>query len=177
MTLANATVALARIRRAEAADAAAVTSLALTSKAFWGYNAAFMAACRTALTVTPETILGDPTYVIEAEGRILGFYQLRRHGIGADVRLFFVAPAAMRSGLGRRLWAHLERTARAIGATRLEVDSDPHAEGFYSAMGMRRSGQAHSGSIAGRMLPHLTKELAVTCSNHATVARGDVQGV
>ena len=43
---------------------------------------------------------------------------------------------------------------------RLEVDSDPHAEGFYRAMGMRRTGQASSGSIAGRMLPHLTKELA-----------------
>ena len=55
--------------------------------------------------------------------------------------------------------------------THLEVDSDPHAEGFYCAMGMRRTGQALSGSIAGRMLPHLVKDLARAPSNPATMAR------
>jgi GNAT superfamily N-acetyltransferase len=88
--------------------------------------------------------------------------------------MFFVVPEAVRSGLGRRLWAHLERTARALGATRLEVDSDPHAEGFYLAMGMRRTGQAASGSIAGRMLPHLVKDLAPAPFNPATMARAAV---
>jgi GNAT superfamily N-acetyltransferase len=158
LTLGRKTVANARIRQAEAADAPALTVLALASKAAWGYDAAFMAACRAELTVEAEE-LGDPTFVLEAKDRILGFYQLRLQGTGADVRLFFVAPDAMRSGIGRRLWAHLERTARAIGVTRLEIDSDPHAEGFYTAMGMRRTGHASSGSIAGRMLPHLVKEL------------------
>ena len=71
-----------------------------------------------------------------------------------------MAPEALRAGLGGRLWTHLEDTARAAGARRLEVDSDPHAQGFYRAMGMHRAGQAPSGCIAGRMLPHLAKQLA-----------------
>ena len=177
MSLGSTTVAGAWIRRAEAADAAALTSLALMSKAVWGYDAAFMAACRSELTVEAADVLADPTFAIEHERRILGFYQLRRRGIDADVRLFFVAPEAMRSGLGRPLWAHLERTAGALGATRLEVDSDPHAEGFYRAMGMRRSGRASSGSIAGRMLPHLVKDLAPPAPNDAPVAPGKVHSV
>ena len=149
-----------RIRPAEVADAAALSELALTAKAVWGYDAAFMAACRAELTVRPETITRDPTYLIEADGRVLGFYQLRIDGAEAAVFMIFVAPGTLRAGLGRRLWTHLEDTARAAGATRLEVDSDPHAEGFYMAMGMRRTGAAPSGSIPGRMLPHLAKELA-----------------
>jgi GNAT superfamily N-acetyltransferase len=173
LTRGKKTVAGARIRRAAAADAAALTALARTSKAVWGYDAAFMAACRNELTVGAGDVLGDPTFVIEAEGRILGFYQLRHHGAAADVALFFVAPEAMRTGIGRRLWVHLERTARASGAERLEVDSDPHAEGFYRAMGMRRIGQALSGSIAGRMLPHLVKDLAPAATGHGTAARED----
>jgi hypothetical protein len=60
LTLANATVALARIRRAEPADAATLTSLALTSKRAWGYDAAFTAACRTEITVD-AAVPGDPT--------------------------------------------------------------------------------------------------------------------
>jgi GNAT superfamily N-acetyltransferase len=176
LTAANATGASARIRRARAADAAALTSLSLASKAFWGYDAAFMAACRAELTLDARDIVDDPTFVIEAEGGIIGFYQLRLQGTGADIRMLFVAPEAVRSGIGRRLWAHLERTARALGAKRLEVDSDPHAEGFYLVMGMRRTGQTASGSIAGRMLPHMLKDLAPAAASHGTVARGDVHG-
>jgi GNAT superfamily N-acetyltransferase len=140
--------------------ASALTDLALTSKAVWGYDAVFMAACRAELTLHPDSIRRDPTYLIEADGRILGFYQLRTRDVMAEVAMMFVAPEALRSGLGRRLWARLEDAARRAGATRLEVDSDPHAEGFYLALGMRRGGEAPSGSIPGRLLPHLAKELA-----------------
>jgi GNAT superfamily N-acetyltransferase len=91
--------------------------------------------------------------------------------------MLFVAPDVLRSGLGRRLWAHLEDTARAAGARRLEVDSDPHAEGFYLAMAMRRIGDAPSGSIPGRMLPHLAKELTPVLRGGPAAARGDLEGV
>jgi ribosomal protein S18 acetylase RimI-like enzyme len=176
MSLAQATTGAGRIRRAEPADAAALTSLALTSKAAWGYDAAFMAACRAELGVRPESIPRDPTYLVEAKGRVLGFYQLRLAGARAEVFMIFVAPDVLRSGLGRRLWAHLEDSARAAGATLLEVDSDPHAEGFYRAMGMRRVGDAPSGSIPGRMLPHLTKALAPEAPRPSAVARGALVG-
>jgi GNAT superfamily N-acetyltransferase len=148
LTSTNAALAGARIRRAERADAAALTRLALASKASWGYDAAFMEACRAELTLEARDIVGDPTFVI--------------------------APEAVRCGIGRRLWAHLERTARAVGVTHLEVDSDPHAEGFYRRTGMRRTGQAASGSIAERLLPHLIKDLAPASSNPATAARAAV---
>jgi GNAT superfamily N-acetyltransferase len=146
------------IRRAQPADAAVLTSLALASKAVWGYDARFMAACRAELTITPESTARQPTHLIERQGQVLGFYQLRIDGALAEVAQFFIAPAMLRRGLGRRLWAHLDQTARAAGARQL--DSDPHAEAFYLAMGMRRIGTAPSGSIAGRMLPRLAKEIA-----------------
>jgi N-acetylglutamate synthase-like GNAT family acetyltransferase len=149
-----------RIRRAQPADAAVLTSLALASKAAWGYDESFMAACRAELTITPQSVLRQPTHVIERQGQVLGFYQLRIDGAVAEVTQLFIAPGMLRRGLGRRLWAHLDQTARAAGAARLEVDSDPHAETFYLAMGMRRIGEAPSGSIAGRMLPRLAKEIA-----------------
>lgn len=147
------------IRRARRADAAALTALALRSKAVWGYDAAFMAACREELTITADAIAGHPTWVLEEEGSVVGFYQLGVAGPCAEVAQIFVAEDCLRSGRGRRLWAHLEGQARAAGCARLEVDSDPHAEGFYQAMGMVRCGEAPSGSIPGRMLPRLRKPL------------------
>jgi hypothetical protein len=58
----------ARIRPAEPVDAAALSELALSSKAVWGYDAAFLAACRAELTVRPDGIRRNPTYLIEAGG-------------------------------------------------------------------------------------------------------------
>jgi len=150
------------IRRARERDAAGLTGLALRSKAVWGYDAAFMAACRAELTITADGIAARPTWVLEERGAILDFYQLRIAGRMAEVAQFFIAPGSLRGGLGRRLWAHLEAQARAAGCSRLEVGSDPHAEGFYRAMGMMRCGDAPSGSIPGRALPHLRKELSAS---------------
>ena len=147
------------VRRATAGDAAALTELALGSKAAWGYDAAFMAACRDELTITAAAIAAQPTWVLEERGARAGFYQLNVVQRLAEVAQFFIAPGRLRGGLGRRLWQHLETQARAAGCTRLEVDFDPHAEGFYRAMGMARCGAAPSGSVPGRMLPRLCKAL------------------
>jgi GNAT superfamily N-acetyltransferase len=165
------------VRRATLDDAARLSDLALRSKAVWGYDPAFMDACRVELTISAESIRHQPTFLLEDRGRLAGFYQLRLSGASAEVAQFFIAPEALRGGLGRRLWRHLERTARNAGARRLEVDSDPNAEGFYLAMGMMRRGEAPSGSIANRLLPYLVKELASALPNRATVAGGDLEGV
>ena len=100
--------------------------------------------------------------MLDEQGAILGFYQLQTAGDMGEVAQLFIAPGSVRGGLGRRLWAHLEAQARAAGCTRLAVDSDPHAEGFYRAMGMIRCGDAPSGSIPGRTLPRLRKELSAS---------------
>ena len=53
----------AELRRALPDEAANLSALALRSKALWGYDAAFMEACRSPLTVDPEAIAKCPFYV------------------------------------------------------------------------------------------------------------------
>src|SRR5262245_48541984 len=61
-----------RIRRARAAEAAALTELSLRSKALWGYDAAFLARCRIAMQVKEANIDGQPHYVAELDGQMAG---------------------------------------------------------------------------------------------------------
>ena len=149
------------IRRAVAEDADALTDLALRSKAHWGYDAAFMAACVEELTTTAGAISTNEIWLAEACGEIIGFYELiaytgRRYG---EIRMCFVAPEHMGRGIGRRLWGHVEARAAAHNLERLGLDADPNAVPFYSAMGMAVIGESPSGSIAGRMLPRMEKQL------------------
>lgn len=143
-------------RNAEAADADCLSSLALQSKAHWGYSADFMRACEAELRVTPASINNPDfcTVVALHNDEIVGFYVLEE--ISADeieLGAMFVRPSCIGQGVGQQLMAHAKQNARALGAQTLRVQADPNAAKFYQAAGGIHSGSKASGSIAGRFLP------------------------
>ena len=147
------------IRPATGEDADPLSDLAFRSKAHWGYDDAFMEACREELTIRPEMLDSDILEVLEVDGALAGFYRLRLENGVVEVYDFFIDPKFLRQGHGKRLWAKLLEDARSYGVATLGVDADPQAEAFYAAMGMQRVGEAPSGSIPGRFLPRLTLAL------------------
>jgi GNAT superfamily N-acetyltransferase len=149
------------IRRADPAEAPLLTELALRSKAYWGYDAAFLEACRRGELMVSAGFVGTrPVFVLEEGGQLVGFYGLRGDPPDADLAYLFVEPAAVRRGHGRRLWEHAVATAGQLGYRRLLIESDPKAEPFYRAMGATRVGEVPSTVRPGRMLPLLTLSLA-----------------
>ncbi|MEU5159970.1 GNAT family N-acetyltransferase [Streptomyces sp. NPDC020875] len=120
------------------AEARAATALVLAAKAHWGYDDAFMAACRDELTVTAADIPRRRIAVAEApDGELAGLVCLDGTPPHGRIGLLFVAPHTMRAGLGRALYAHAVEEAGALGFTGLTIESDPHAVGFYLALGAR----------------------------------------
>ena len=149
-----------RLRRASAADCSSLTELALRSKASNGYDEAFMAACVEELTVDADSLAaGEVWLVVDGGERLLGFFDLRVEGTLAEVEALFVEPDLKGHGIGRQLWARLEERAKALGADRITIDSDPDALPFYQAMGAVRVGESPSASIPGRKLPRLEKRI------------------
>lgn len=147
------------LRPARQAEAAQLTELALRSKGHWGYDAAFLAACRDELTI--EAAQCDSLHVIVAEraGRVVGYYQVAGEPPRGELADLFVDPSAIGSGIGGALLRHARDQARFLGYELLTIDADPYAEAFYVRGGAVRSGETPSGSIPGRTLPRL--ELAV----------------
>jgi GNAT superfamily N-acetyltransferase len=145
----------AEIRRALPSEAAKLSALALRSKALWGYDAAFMKACRAPLTLAPETIANCPFYVLDEGGTITGFYGLSGHPPRGEIEFLFVDPESVRTGRGQHLTQHLLALARSLGFEAMDVSADPFAEGFYVAMGAVRIGEAPSDAIPNRLIPRL----------------------
>ncbi len=57
-----------------------LSDLAMRSKAHWGYSQEFMKSCEDELTFAPDQIGNDrfDFVVVEKDGKILGFYVLKR---------------------------------------------------------------------------------------------------
>ena len=143
------------IRDAKPDEADALSALALRSKAHWGYAEEFIAACVDELTLTRRDIEKTIVRVGNGGDGPAGYYQLVIEDDVAEVEHLFVAPEAIGGGLGRTLWADLTARAEDLGAREIRVTSDPHAAGFYRAMGCRSIGAEPSASMAGRRLPRL----------------------
>jgi GNAT superfamily N-acetyltransferase len=157
-----------RMRRARAQEADVLSELALRSKGHWGYDQEFLDACRAELTFGPDEVSDRHFVVAEAGDQVLGFYSVDGEPPVGELGNMWVEPGWIGAGLGRRLWEHAMATAREAGFTTLNIGAEPHAEGFYRAMGAMPIGEIPSGSVPGRMLPLLQVQVAKAKSASAS---------
>lgn len=149
------------IRRARADEAKRLSEIAYHSKAHWGYSDGFMDACRAELTITPDYLKCNSTFVLSPGEEAVGFYALERLSESrVELGHFFLWPGEIGRGRGRLLFEHACVQALEHGFRTLVIASDPHAEDFYRALGARRVGSTVSQSVAGRMLPLLELDLS-----------------
>lgn len=146
-----------KLRAARIDELAALSALCLRSKAVWGYDRAFLEACRAELTLSPLTLAN--VQVAESDGNVVGVAEISVEGGIAHLEKLFVEPAHLKSGAGRVLFAWAKVEAAGRGAKALVIESDPDAAPFYRRLGARDDGVVPSGSIPGRFLPRLVLDL------------------
>ncbi|MCB2124564.1 MAG: GNAT family N-acetyltransferase [Rhodobacteraceae bacterium] len=143
------------IRPARTGELAELSILCLRSKAVWGYDADFLAACRPRLILRPEDTATSHVAVATRRGHAMGVLQLTVQGESAMLNKLFVEPQALRTGIGRALFAEAVRIAREAGARTLVIDSDPAAAGFFRRMGASPAGEVACDCVPGHTLPRL----------------------
>ena len=149
------------LRSAQPAEAAALSALALRSKAHWGYAADFLAACEAELTWSPADLQGYVSQVVLEDQRIAGFGLYVPHSQQTvELDALFIEPWAIGRGYGRMLFNALAALAHAAGYTYMYMQSDPYAAPFYQRMGAIATGTRPSHSVEGRVLPVWTYMLA-----------------
>jgi GNAT superfamily N-acetyltransferase len=148
-----------QLRPARPDEAELLTELCLRSKAVWGYDEAFMRACRAELTLSVADLAASSLQVAVDGNEVAGLVQVVVEGEKADLAKLFIAPSTLRAGVGRQLFDWAVNNARERGARWLWIEADPGAAGFYRRMGAIDDGVARSGSIPGRYLPRLKLKL------------------
>jgi GNAT superfamily N-acetyltransferase len=143
----------ARLRNARPNEAGALTELELRSKRSWGYDDVFIEAIRSELILTPVMIARSEVIVAEEGSRAVGFARVTIEGEVATLHDLFVEPDCLRRGIGRLLCMAALQYARDRAATRMLLESDPYAEGFYLQLGAKRVGEHRSSLVPGRTLP------------------------
>lgn len=133
-----------------------LSRLVFTAKAHWGYPPDWMEQWRSMLTVSADFLRAQDAFVARCGKDNLGFVALLPEGGRIWLEHLWITPSAQRQGLGQALFRHALARAADRGYAWLEIESDPHALGFYERQGAVRTGTRHS-SVLGvaRELPLL----------------------
>lgn len=121
------------IRRAVPADTPPLRAMMAGSNGYERAEARAMIVAFAGGWSVPEA--GHEVWVAEEDGAVAGFYALIPQGADQELDLFFTANGTQRTGLGRRLFEHMAVRARALGAMKVVISSNPEAAGFYRRMG------------------------------------------
>ena len=143
------------IRPARADEHRAVSALALRSKAHWGYDDAFLEACRAELTWSADECTSGDLWVLDDGTGPRGLVEVTGEPPSGTLAALFVDPPLIGTGAGRALLDHALDRARVRGFRTLHLDADPGAESFYARFGAVRVGTSPSGSVPGRVLPRM----------------------
>ncbi len=142
------------IQPAQPQDARALTEICIASKRHWKYPERWIQIWLPALTITPEYISENETWMAAAEGKPAGFYSLKRGADGWWLDNLWILPAFIGKGIGGKLFRHALERSRLQGAALLYIEAEPNAVKFYEKMGARQIGE-HRGEVDGvpRILP------------------------
>jgi N-acetylglutamate synthase-like GNAT family acetyltransferase len=147
------------IRRAETKECETLSEIAARSEAYWGYDQSFMDTFRVLYSVTEKFISENPVFVVEEDGRIVGFYGLSGSVGETSLEYLYVDPQYIGKGYGKVLWRHMVDNCRALGVKEVTLVTSPQAKEFYIKMGAVETGEVESLVMKGRRIPRLVYSL------------------
>jgi GNAT superfamily N-acetyltransferase len=147
------------IRRALPEEADTSTEIAIAAKSYWGYPEAWIQKWKLMLTFTSQKIEETDVFVRMVDDELAGFYRLFFRGSRAILEDLWIKPDFIGKGVGRALFEHALGHCRLVRVEILEVEADPHAQGFYEKMGMHKVGDRPSDVDGQRNLPVLELKL------------------
>lgn len=129
------------IRPALFFEADPLARLAWRAKALWGYPVDVLEQWRVELSPTETSINTLPTFVVELDGVVAGWCQIRMNDTPVELEHLWVDPDFMRRGVGRALITAACGPLRSHKVRMLVIDADPNAEAFYLHCGAVSAGQ------------------------------------
>ena len=132
------------IRRGTSADLAAASGVYRRASLSNAGDRDNMLAHPEYLILGPEGLAEGRTHVAEENGSIVGFATWAETAGTIELEDLFVDPGYMRLGIATALVSRIAEILRARGAERLEVTANPHALGFYRAVGFIDCGVAET---------------------------------
>ncbi len=129
------------IKRAHPEHASVLTEIAISAKRHWNYPERWIEIWLSLLTISPEYISQNETWMAVFDLKPAGFYSLHEDSVSLWLDNLWVLPNFIGQGIGKQLFQHALERSKTLGASILKIEADPNAQSFYEKMGVRKVGE------------------------------------
>jgi hypothetical protein len=137
---------------ANAEDAELLSSLAYSSKKFWGYSDELMSLWKSDLEISSQYILENNVVKVFDGGNLLGFFSIKLdEEQNAELDHFWLKPENIRLHYGQRIFNYITEHLANKGFSKVTLIAEPNATGFYNKMNGNVVGKFQS-KVSGRFL-------------------------
>ncbi len=133
-----------QIEQARPEHASTLTEIAISAKRHCNYPERWIELWIPSLTISPDYISQNETWIAVIDIKPVGFYSLYKDGEFLWLDNLWVLPDFMGQGIGKQLFRHVLERNKTIGAYILKIEADPNAQSFYEKMGAHKVGEHHS---------------------------------
>ncbi|MDQ8010918.1 MAG: GNAT family N-acetyltransferase [Flavobacterium nitrogenifigens] len=147
------------VEKASIADNEILTSITKKSKAYWGYSVEQIQKWEKNLTISQDYIRDHSVFKLVYNDLIIGYYSyVFKNEKVIELDNLFVLPEHIGKGFGKYLVLDFLNRIKETGIEKITLDSEPHAENFYSKMGFVKVGEFET-SIKNRFMPIMEMKL------------------
>ncbi len=147
------------IQQAEIQDHLELTDVMRKSKAYWGYSKEQLQLWEKELTIDQAHLQAYEVYKAVDNSKIIGFYSyIISANDTVELENLFVIPTYISRGCGKILMYDLFEKVGREEVSKITLEADPHAEGFYRYFGFEVVGKKES-SVENRFLPVMLKHI------------------
>lgn len=147
------------VEKANIADNEILTSITKKSKAYWGYSVEQIQKWEKNLTISQDYIRDHSVFKLVYNDLIIGYYSyVFKNEKVIELDNLFVLPEHIGKGFGKYLVLDFLNRIKETGIEKITLDSEPHAENFYSKMGFVKVGEFET-SIKNRFMPIMEMKL------------------
>ncbi|MBL0736544.1 GNAT family N-acetyltransferase [Flavobacterium sp. GN10] len=147
------------VEKANIADNEILTSITKKSKAYWGYSVEQIQKWEKNLTISQDYIRDHSVFKLVYNDLIIGYYSyVFKNEKVIELDNLFVLPEHIGKGFGKYLVLDFLNRIKETGIKKITLDSEPHAENFYSKMGFVKVGEFET-SIKNRFMPIMEMKL------------------
>lgn len=147
------------VRRASPNESELLTQIAIESESYWGEDEEFIRRFSIEYRVSETFIKNNPTYVLEDDSEIVGFYAITQNNNITELEYLYIKRSMIGKGCGKFLWMHIIKKCEELGVTRIELVTSPEALDFYKRQGAKQIGVVESTLRNGRMIPKLEYQI------------------
>ena len=153
------------IRPANNDEANILTKISFESKGYWNYPEEYFEIWKNELTISPDYIEKNNVFIFQLEGSVVGYYSIVvlkadieisgiNIGKGYWLEHMFIEPLRINSGIGSKMFHHLNDWCLKAGVNEIGILADPNSKGFYEKMGCIYV-REYPSTIKNRTTPYL----------------------